>query len=254
MSAEDHDHDQMEPVSQTQPVSPVQPVSPAQPVSQTGPAGGAQPGNQRLRSAWLGSRRFAVLAGVIAVGLLTGAGVAFATTGSPADPAAATAATPSPSSPAPSSSAPSPAPSFRVPMPHGLPFRPGSMMPGFAGPLGLAGLFGAIHGQYVAPKSGGGYQTIACQNGKVTAVSSTSITLRSADGYTHTYVVNSSTTVNAQRGGISSIKTGNEVLVRATVSGSTTTAAQIIDLSLLQKDIHHFFGNWPGSKTKTAIP
>ena len=245
MSAEEHDHDQVEPVSQTPP------VSPAQPVSQTEPLGGAQPGKQRLRSAWLGSRRFAVLAGVIAVGLLTGAGVAFATTGSPAHPAtpgAATAATPSPSS-----SAPSPAPSFRVPLPHRFPFRPG-MMPGFAGPLGLAGPFGAIHGQYVAPKSGGGYQTIAFQNGKVTAVSSTSITLRSVDGYTHTYVVNSSTTVNAQRGGISSIKTGNEVVVRATVSGSTTTAAQIIDLSVLQKDIHHFFGNWPGSKTKTAIP
>jgi hypothetical protein len=128
------------------------------------------------------------------------------------------------------------------------------MMPGLAGPLGLAGPFGAIHGQYVAPKSGGGYQTIAFQNGKVTAVSSTSITLRSVDGYTHTYVVNSSTTVNAQRGGISSIKTGNEVVVRATVSGSTTTAAQVIDLSLLQKDIHHFFGNWPPGKTKTATP
>ena len=245
MSAEEHDHDQVEPVSQTPP------VSPAQPVSQTEPLGGAQPGKQRLRSAWLGSRRFAVLAGVIAVGLLTGAGVAFATTGSPAHPAtpgAATAATPSPSS-----SAPSPAPSFRLPLPHRFPFRPG-MIPGFAGPLGLAGPFGAIHGQYVAPKSGGGYQTIAFQNGKVTAVSGTSITLRSADGYTHTYVVNSSTTVNAQRGGISSIKTGNEVVVRATVSGSTTTAAQITDLSVLQKDIHHFFGNWPGKNAKTATP
>jgi hypothetical protein len=251
MSAEEHDHDQVEPVSQTQP------VSPAQPVSRTEQVGGAQPGRQRPRSAWLGSRRFAVLAGVITVGLLTGAGVAFATTGSPAHPAtpgAATAATPAPSSSAPSSSAPSPAPSFRVPLPHRFPFRPG-MIPGFAGPLGLAGPFGAIHGQYVAPKSGGGYQTIAFQNGKVTAVSGRSITLRSVDGYTHTYVVNSATTVNAQRGGISSIKTGNEAVVRATVSGSTTTAAQITDLSLLQKNIHHFFGNWPpGKNMKTAIP
>jgi len=245
MSAEEHDHDQVEPVSQTPP------VSPAQPVSQTEPLGGAQPGKQRLRSAWLGSRRFAVLAGVIAVGLLTGAGVAFATTGSPARPAtpgAATAATPSPSS-----SAPSPAPSFRVPLPHRFPFRPG-MMPGFAGPLGLAGPFGAIHGQYVAPKPGGGYQTIDVQTGKVTAVSSTSITLRSADGYTHTYAVTSSTMVNAQRGGISSIKTGNEVSVRATVSGGTATAAQIIDLSLLQQGARHFFGSWPGANSKPAIP
>ena len=237
MPAEEHDHDQTEPVSQ------------GQPLSQPGPAGGMQPGRQGLRSAWLGSRRIAVLAGVIAVGLLTGAGVAFATTGSPVHSAAgaATAATPSPS---PSSRSPS----FRLPLPHRLPFRIGSMIPSFAGPLGLGGLFGAIHGQYVAPKDGGGYQTIAFQNGKVTAVSSTSITLRSADGYTHSYVVTSSTTVNAQRGGISSIKTGNEVWVRATVSGTTTTAAQITDLSQLQQGIHHFFGNWPGSKTKSAIP
>lgn len=236
MSAEEHDHDQTEPVSQGQPGSPAE------------PAGGTQPGKQGLRSAWLGSRRIAVLAGVIAIGLLTGAGVAFATTGSPAHPAAqgaATAATPSPS---PSS------PSFRPPLPHRLPFRIGSMIPSFAGPLGLGGLFGAIHGQYVAPKDGGGYQTIAFQNGKVTAVSSTSITLRSADGYTHSYVVNSSTTVNAQRGGVSSIKTGNEVWIRATVSGSTTTAAQITDLSLLQQGIRHFFGNWPGNKSKSATP
>src|SRR5262245_54306790 len=164
MSAEEHDHDQTEPVSQ------------GQPVSQPGPAGGMQPGRQGLRSAWLGSRRIAVLAGVVAVGLLTGAGVAFATTGSPAHPAApgaATAATPSPS--------PSSPPSGRVPLPHHFPFRIGSMIPSFAGPLGLGGLFGAIHGQYVAPKAGGGYQTNAFQNGKVTAVSSTSITLRSAD-------------------------------------------------------------------------
>jgi len=236
MSAEEHEHDQTESVSQ------------GQPVSQAEPAGGMQPGKKGLRSAWPGSRRTAVLVGVIVVGLLTGAGVAFATTGSPAHPAtpgAATAATPSPS---PSS------PSFRPPLPHRLPFRIGSMIPSFAGPLGLGGLFGAIHGQYVAPKDGGGYQTIAFQNGKVTAVSSTSITLRSADGYTHSYVVNSSTTVNAQRGGISSIKTGNQVWVRATVSGSTTTAAQITDLSLLQQGIHHFFGNWPGNKSKSAAP
>ena len=232
MPAEEHDHDQ---------------TGPASPGNQAGPADGMQPGKQGPRSAWPGSRRIAVLTGVIAVGLLTGAGVAFATTGSPAHPAspgAATAATP----------APSPSPPSRVHLPHRFPFRIGSMIPGLAGQFGLAGPFGAIHGQYVAPKSGGGYQTIAFQNGKVTAVSSTSITLRSADGYTHSYVVTSSTTVNAQRGGISSIKAGNEVSVRATVSGSTTTAAQITDLTLLQQGVKHFFGNWPGIKTKIAIP
>src|SRR5215813_5500954 len=66
------------------------------------------------------------------------------------------------------------------------------------------------HGAAVLPKPGGGYQTVAFQNGKVTAVSSTSITLRSADGYSRTYRVTSSTLVNAQRDGIGSVKAGNQ--------------------------------------------
>src|SRR5262249_61078390 len=124
-------------------------------------------------------------AGRLAAGLLPGAGARSPPPASPVLPAAGapTAATPSPS---PSS------PSFRLPLPHRLPFRIGSMIPSFAGPLGLGGLFGAIHGQYVAPKDGGGYQTIAFQSGKVTAVPSTSITLRRADRYTPSYLVNTS--------------------------------------------------------------
>jgi hypothetical protein len=185
------------------------------------------------------------------VGLLAGAGVAFATTGSPARPAAtgvAAAATPSPSSP--------PA---TAPLPHRLPFRIGPSFGGagpfgFAGPLGLGGPFGAIHGQYVAAKPGGGYQTVDFQNGKVTAVSGTSITLRSPDGYTRAYAVTSSTTVNAQRGGIGSVKVGNEVSVQATVNGSTVTAARITDLSLLQQGFKHFFGGWPGKNAKATTP
>jgi 2-oxoglutarate dehydrogenase complex dehydrogenase (E1) component-like enzyme len=104
------------------------------------------------------------------------------------------------------------------------------------------------------PKSGGGYQTVAFQNGKVITVSSTSITLRSADGYSHTYQVTSSTMVDAQRDGIGSIKSGNQVVVDATVSGSTATAARIIDLTLLQQNVHGFFGAAPGANFKAAVP
>ena len=142
-------------------------------------------------------------------------------------------------------------------MPHRLPFRPGPMFGGMFDPggmLGLGGMFGAVHGQYVAPKSGGGYQTIDFQNGKVTAVSSTSITVRSADGYVHTYVVNGSTTVDAQRGGISSVKAGHEVSVQATVSGSTATASRIADLTLLQAGAKHFFGGLDHGNFKVKIP
>jgi hypothetical protein len=206
----------------------------------------AQPGKAGLRAAWQGSRRFAVMAGVITLRVLAGAGVAVAATiasGPPAAPAA--------------SASPSPSASVRPHLPPKGPWRmlpPGGGPFRFGGPGALGGLFGAVHGTVVVPKSGGGYQTIAFQNGKVTAVSSTSITLRSADGYSHSYQVTSSTLVNAQRDGIGSIKTGNQVMVTATVSGSTATAVRVIDLSLLQQGFQHFFGGAHGPNFKMAIP
>ncbi len=207
------------------------------------------PDKTGLQAAWLGSRRVAVMAGVIGVGVLAGAGVAVAATGS--------------SSPAPTPSASASAPSSRLLPPKGLPKQlpwrmhgaPRLSGPAFAAPgLFGGGLLGAVHGTVVVPKSGGGYQTVAFQNGKVTAVSSTSITLRSADGYSHTYLVTSSTMVNAQRDGIGSIKDGNQVVVDATVSGSTTTTIRIIDITLLQQGMHRMFGTAPGANFKTAVP
>jgi hypothetical protein len=207
------------------------------------------PGKTGLRAAWLGSRRVAVMAGVIGVGVLAGAGVAVAATGSSSP-------TPSASSPPPAtapSSSPLPPKGPPKDMPWRIVHRGGPFAFGPAGPLG-GGLFGAVHGTVVVPKSGGGYQTVAFQNGKVTAVSSTSITLRSADGYSHTYQVTSSTMVDAQRDGIGSIKDGNQVVVDATVSGSTTTTVRIIDLSLLQQGFHRMFGAVPGANFKPAAP
>ena len=206
----------------------------------------AQPGRTGLRAAWQGSRRFAVLAGVIALGVLAGAGVAVAATSSSGQPAAPGASA-SPSL--------SPAPSVRPHFPAKGPWqmRPPGGPFGFGGPGALGGLFGAVRGTAVVPKSGGGYQTIAFQNGKVTAVSGTSITLHSADGYSHSYQVTSSTLVNAQRDGIGSVKAGHQVIVTATVSGSSATAVRVIDLSLLQQGFRHFFGgaHTPGFKVAT---
>ena len=168
----------------------------------------------------LGNRRLPgrplILAGVAVTALLAGAGVAMAaTSGSPASgtvassPAGGTVATPSPSA--------------RSAFPHQG--RPGGF--GFGGP------FGAVHGQFVVPKSGGGYQTIDTQRGSVTAVSATSMTVKSADGFSKTYQVVSSTNVDAQRDGIATVKTGQQVMVTATVSGSTDTAVSILDFNLL---------------------
>ena len=209
-----------------------------------------QPDKPGLRAAWLGSRRVAVMAGVIAVGVLAGAGVAVAATSSSA-PTPTPSASPSASAKPPARGLP-PKGAWRI---HGAPVPFGPFGPAFGGPGMFGGLLGAVHGTVVVPKSGGGYQTVAFQNGKVTALSSTSITLHSADGYSHTYPVTSSTIVNAQRDGIGSIMAGNQVVVTATVSGSTTTVIRIIDVTQLQQGFHRFFGAPPGANTKPpAIP
>jgi len=156
----------------------------------------------------LAEKRWRLLGTVAAVAVTTTAGgVAWAATN--ADP------TPSPSA---SPSTPS------------TPSRP-NQQPGPGGP-GHRGEFGvgrALHGEFVVPKDGGGYQTVATQRGKVTAVSKDSITVKSDDGYSRTYKVGAETLVNSARDGISSIKTGSTVSVDAVVADNTATATSIND-------------------------
>jgi hypothetical protein len=104
-----------------------------------------------------------------------------------------------------------------------------------AGPLGRGparmgfggGGLGAIeHGQFVVSKPGGGTQTNAIQSGTATALSTSAITVKSADGYTHSYVIDSST---HRMTGCSSPKLaqGDTVTVIASVQSSTDTALTI---------------------------
>ena len=160
-----------------------------------------------------------ILAAVAITAIAAGAGVAVLATGgspSPASSSGQLASTPSPSPSASRSGAPGPGHRF---------------FGGFGGGFG-AGVAGALHGQFVVPRSGGGYQTEDTQRGSVTAVSTSSITVKSADGFTKTYQVTSSTVVDARRDGIGSVKDGHQVSVLATVSGGTATATNIQDLSL----------------------
>jgi len=170
-----------------------------------------------------------IVAAVAATALISGAGVALAATSSSTSaprtaPQAGTAA----ATPAPSSA------HCQVKLPwrgFSAPGRfPAAPRPPL--PFGFAPL-GAIHGQFVTPKPGGGYQTVDTQRGTVTAVSTSSITVKSSDGYTKTYQVTSSTTVDARRAGISSVKTGQPVSVFATVHGSSATATQVVDFAAL---------------------
>ena len=124
---------------------------------------------------------------------------------------------------------------------------------GSAAPAASAFGGDVLHGTYVVAKSGGGYQTIQTQNGTVSAVSSTSLSVKSADGYSFTYVVKAGTIVDAQSAGIGSVKKGDTVTVNATVSGSTATIDRVMDVTLLQKSLPNLKGGYgvpggPGGK------
>jgi hypothetical protein len=168
----------------------------------------------------------AIASGALVAGV---AGATIATSSSPA-PAAAQQAQPSPT-PSPGTASPgTPPPGTWHP---GSPPRSGGPGRHFAFPFG--GFFpgGAVHGQFVVPAAGGGYQTEAVQAGKVTAVSGSSITVRSADNYTKTYRVTPAALVVPGHG-ISSVKSGDQVRVMATGHGPAATVTTVIDLSQLR--------------------
>jgi hypothetical protein len=109
----------------------------------------------------------------------------------------------------------------------------GGMGAPMGGPMMLGLMGGPIRGDLVVPKRGGGYQTIHLQRGAVTAVSSSSLTVRSADGVTETYFVTARTLVNARRDGIAGIDKGAEVHVVAVGAAGSLRAVQVADLSVL---------------------
>ncbi|WP_232828683.1 hypothetical protein [Kribbella monticola] len=120
-----------------------------------------------------------------------------------------------------------------TPSPSTSPTAPADPKPG-KGPGGMGrhgefGMMGALHGEFVVEKQGGGYQTVATQRGEVTAVSKDSITVKSADGYSKTYTLTADTLVNATRDGIDSVKNGNQVAVSAIVADGKATAVSVND-------------------------
>ncbi|MFB9177282.1 hypothetical protein ACFFX1_03965 [Dactylosporangium sucinum] len=91
---------------------------------------------------------------------------------------------------------------------------------GFGG--GAADVNGALYGDFVSSDGNGGYTTERLQSGTVTAVSTTSITARSADGHSTTFVVQDGAVV-------ADVKTGDTVTIVGTVDGDTVTATSITE-------------------------
>ena len=99
---------------------------------------------------------------------------------------------------------------------------PGGMgQGGTRGMGGMGALGGALHGEYVASDGNGGYVTKIMQTGKVTALSATSLTAQSDDGFSKTYTITS--------GQATDVVSGDTVTVVATTSGDTATATSVTE-------------------------
>ena len=172
--------------------------------------------------------RAGVSIGLVAGLALSGAGIAFAASSV-------------------SSAHPSSSPTTSTTLPgHGPKLKPGAGRPGLpGGARGLGGLGGLgrgvgglglgqiVHGQVTIPNGSGGYKTVEVQVGKVKSVNPSSITVASADGYTHTYTVVSSTIVDAQAGGIASVAGGDQVRVVAQTTSGKDTVTNVQDTTKL---------------------
>ena len=87
----------------------------------------------------------------------------------------------------------------------------------------------ALHGEVTL--GGKKHQVVDFQRGTVSAVSTTSITVLSTDGFSATYGVDAKTKVRhaKEQASIADVKTGDKVRVVALKDGSSTTAKRIAD-------------------------
>ncbi|GAA2685405.1 MULTISPECIES: hypothetical protein [Actinosynnema] len=153
---------------------------------------------------------------------------------------------------------------------------PGGSAGGFGGAGGAGGGMGggvvadAVHGEYVVSDGEGGYATQVVQTGTITAISGTSVTAASSDGYTRTYVIDAETVFGAMTGpgggqggpggsagsdgsagtagpagsgssagsadssstgSVEDLATGDTITVVATTSGDTTTATRLSEVA-----------------------
>jgi hypothetical protein len=109
-------------------------------------------------------------------------------------------------------------------------FGPGGGMPGGPGQHGAIGGPGpdavgstSLHGEFVVRDGAGAYSTVLTQTGAISAISPTSITVRSEDGYSQIYVIPNT----AGNAGAPPFAMDDQVVVRATRDGQTATITNI---------------------------
>lgn len=209
---------------------------PATPPTGQVPPGASAPETPRGRGRWFKLAVGAGAAAVVAVGATALAQSTTSTTTTHDSDASITAS-------AATSSTTTTVPGGRHGFGFGGRFRGGiGPAAGFGG-LGLGG-GPVLYGQYTI-KGPNGYETLSERTGTVSDVTDTagstwSLTVKSADGTSGTFTVDSGTSVNGGEMGIGSVKTGNTVQVTAVVSGATSTAKQVIDQTTLKANA----GSW----------
>lgn len=102
----------------------------------------------------------------------------------------------------------------------------GRGMPGGPPPAGfssqqLTAALPALHGELVVSDGKGGYSTMLTQTGTITAISPTSITVRSTDNFTQTYDLRPATGISH------SLVVNDEVTLQATRTGQVATATTV---------------------------
>ena len=131
------------------------------------------------------------------------------------------------------------------------------LLDGLGGMGGMMGgpLLGApLHGSYVVEDPDGGYRTVLSQRGEVTAVSSSSLTVRSDDGFTTTYRLTDDTTVLSGPDGTDDVEDGADVAVTAVRDGGSPRAVHVVDLSQLQERLREHLDDLPGMPDDDDAP
>src|SRR3954452_18458892 len=120
---------------------------------------------------------------------------------------------------------PRPAPGER----HGFGMPPGHGH----GRMGALGMFGGrvLHGEATVQKPGGGTTVVHFQDGVISAINGTTVTVKSSDGFTSTFTVNGTTriTLNGSDGTLSKLAKTDKVRVMGVVNGSSTVAKMVLD-------------------------
>ena len=234
--------------------SPTGTASPASQASPGEPSGSAKPRGTRRRTRV--TKTAAGLAVVLGAGAGAGAVITATSSGGAASLASASAVSTTAKPQASSPTANPKAGRFQRNFFWGMggPFGPGMRPAG--GFVGSRGAFpgNVVHASYTVKGPSGTYETLDTQVGTVQAVSSSSITVKSADGYSQQYAVGSSTVVYADYNGIGSVKLGDQVSGIGLAGSSAVTAERIVDITQVQANSNTWQPRPPAPPTSPSAP